>query len=143
MATTVVALWLIDGWAVFGHVGDSRLYRLRDGVLTPMTLDHNAIGEALRLGLCPEDVGDIPHHLLSRALGLEDTVRPDVGFCSLTRGDRYLLCTDGLTEQLGDGAIAQLLDRSTSAEATMRELLEEAIIAGASDNITLAVIDVR
>lgn len=143
MATTVVALWLIEDWAVFGHVGDSRLYRLRDGVLTPLTLDHNALGEALRLGLHPEDVGDIPHHLLSRALGLEDTVRPDVHFCSLVSGDRYLLCTDGLTEEVTDEVIAETLARPVSAEQTMRTLLEEAMVSGSSDNITLAVIDIR
>lgn len=143
MATTIVALWLIDDWAVFGHVGDSRLYRLRDGVMLPMTLDHNAIGEALRLGLGPDDVSDLPPHLLSRALGLDDTVRPDVGYCSLVSGDRYLLCTDGLYEELDDISIAETLARAVSAEQTMRELMEDAILAGSGDNITLSVIDVR
>ncbi len=143
MATTVVALWLIDGWAIFGHVGDSRLYRLRDGVLTPLTLDHNALGEALRLGLHPDDVGDIPHHLLSRALGLDETVRPDVNHCSLVSGDRYLLCTDGLTEAVDDAYLAATLARPVSAEQTMRALLEAAMVSGSSDNITLAVLDIR
>lgn len=142
MATTVVTLWLVDDWAVFGHVGDSRLYRLRDGMLTPLTLDHNAVGEALRLGLGPEDVGEIPPHLLSRALGLSDTVRPDVGFCSLMPGDRYLLCTDGLTEALDDAALGAGLARPASAEQTMRDLLDAAIRAGTADNVTLAVLDV-
>lgn len=143
MATTLVTLWLVEGWAIFGHVGDSRLYRLRRGVLTPMTLDHTAIGEALRLGLCPADVGDIPDHLLSRALGLDETVRPDVGFCSLLAGDRYLLCTDGLTEALSDIDLLEVLARPTSAERTMRALFEDALVAGSSDNITLSVIDAR
>lgn len=142
MATTLVALWLVDGWAVFGHVGDSRLYRLRDGVLTPLTLDHNALGEALRLGLSAEHVRDLPSHLLSRALGLGDTVRPDVGFCSLQRGDRYLLCTDGLTEELTEGEVCETLARRVSAEQTMRELMQDALLSGSADNITVAVVDV-
>lgn len=143
MATTLVTLWLVGGWAVFGHVGDSRLYRLRQGTLTPLTLDHNALGEALRLGLRPSDVGDIPSHLLSRALGLEETVRPDVGFCALASGDRFLLCTDGLTEELSDEELLDTLARPVSAEQSMRELIEDAILAGATDNITVSVIDVR
>lgn len=143
MATTVVALWCVGDQAVFAHVGDSRLYRWREGQLRPLTLDHNAIGEAVRLGIDPREVADLPSHLISRALGLGDTVEPDTGGCTLVAGDRYLLCTDGLCGPVDDRSLCAMLGAREGPETTMRALFEEALRSGASDNITIAVVDAR
>lgn len=143
MATTVVALWLVGDHAIFAHVGDSRLYRWRGGRMTPLTLDHNAVGEALRLGIDPREVADLPAHLISRALGLADTVAPDGGRCALLPGDRYLLCTDGLCGHVDDEVIAGSLGGGAAPEGVMRGLFEAALRVGAADNITIAVVDAR
>ncbi|MCB9553002.1 MAG: protein phosphatase 2C domain-containing protein [bacterium] len=141
MATTVVALWFVADLAVYAHVGDSRLYRWRGGRLTPLTLDHNAVGEALRLGVDPREVADLPAHLISRALGLGEALCPDSGRCAVLPGDRYLLCTDGLCGPVDDRTITAVLGEGGDCGAVMRALFEEALRAGAPDNITIAVVD--
>lgn len=141
MATTVVALWFVGDLALYAHVGDSRLYRWRDGQLVPLTLDHNAVGEALRLGVDPREVADLPAHLISRALGLGEVVCPDSGRCAVLPDDRYLMCTDGLCGSVDDRTIAAVLAEGGDCESVMRALFDEALRAGAPDNITIAVVD--
>lgn len=141
MATTVVALWFVDGFAVHAHVGDSRIYRLRDGVLTPLTLDHSALGEAVRAGLDPGHVEPERTHLVSRALGLADTVRPDVGFGEVMAGDRFLLCTDGLTDDVSTDEMCAMLTAQRDPELAVYALIEAALVSGAEDNVTVSVVD--
>ncbi|MCA9539076.1 MAG: serine/threonine-protein phosphatase [Myxococcales bacterium] len=141
MATTALVFWCAAHHAAFGHVGDSRLYRLRDGLCAPLTLDHNAFGETLRAGLEPP--AGPPSHLLSRALGLRETVRPDVGWCTLRPGDRYLLCTDGLSDVLSEDDLAAILADATSPAEAVQELVETALLEGGADNITAVVLEVH
>lgn len=116
--------------------GDSRIYRLRSGQLRQMTTDHTWAAE---LNLQSTNETD---HAITRAVGGEGTLLLDVRRDQVLPGDRYLLCTDGLTHELADAHIEQLLangDVEQSAEALIRATLE----AGARDNVTVVVIDAR
>jgi serine/threonine protein phosphatase PrpC len=142
MGTTLAALWLHSGSAVVGHVGDSRVYRLRRGRLVRLTRDHS-LAELVRERGADEATARRVAHLLTRSLGQSpETVLPDLRTEDVTPGDVFLLCSDGLTDVLGDDALAALLGRSAPADAAV-DLVEAAYAAGSGDNITAVVVEVR
>ncbi|MCC6998649.1 MAG: serine/threonine-protein phosphatase [Deltaproteobacteria bacterium] len=140
MGSTVAALVVRDGHAVIAHVGDSRVYRLRDGELAQLTCDHSLAEEMRAAG---GHVGaDFPYrNVITRAIGMREGARVDVVVSSLEAGDVFLLCTDGLTEGLGDDELAALLTAPplTAAPALVRAAYD----AGGRDNITAVVVRVR
>ena len=146
MGTTVVILLIAQGpspCATIAHVGDSRAYLWRDKSLSQLTRDHSAVEEYVRHGLITrEQAVAHPHrHILSRALGIDARVLPDISMHRLAPDDLVLLCTDGLTKMLDDSQIAHLLLQAGSAsEAICRRLLEEANARGGMDNTTVVVI---
>jgi protein phosphatase len=121
-----------------GHVGDSRAYRLRGGSLEQLTRDHSLVEEMRRKGqLTDAQAVDHPQRsIITRALGPEPEVEPDVQTVAAAAGDVFLLCSDGLTTMLDDERIARLLGDATSLEAAVRALVDEANRAGGRDNIT-------
>jgi serine/threonine protein phosphatase PrpC len=121
-----------------GHVGDSRAYRLRGGTLEQLTRDHSLVEEMRRKGqLTDAQAVDHPQRsIITRALGPEPEVEPDVQTVAAAAGDVFLLCSDGLTTMLTDERIARLLGDATSLEAAVRALVDEANRAGGRDNIT-------
>ncbi len=144
MGTTVVAACLDDGVLYHAHVGDSRLYRLRGGELEQLTEDHSLLNEYLRLGVIKaENASRFPYkNIIVRALGLSPTVEVDVGQDQPQVGDRYLLCSDGLTDLVDDEAIAGALERSGDPDTIAAGLIEAALFAGGLDNVTAVVADV-
>ncbi|MDF2445804.1 MAG: protein phosphatase [Moraxellaceae bacterium] len=143
MGTTVVAV-LVDGDTLaVGHVGDSRLYRLRKGELAALTRDHSLLQEFIDKGLyTPEEAREkVARNILTQALGLEESVRVDIGEFPLQAGDRYLLCSDGLYEMVSDSEIAALLGRRMPLADICTALTELANAKGGKDNITVVVID--
>lgn len=140
MGSTVAALVVRDGHAVIAHVGDSRVYRLRDGVLAQLTCDHSLAEEMRAAGGHVGD--DFPYrNVITRAIGMREGARVDVVVSSLEAGDVFLLCTDGLTEGLDDDELAALLTAPpvTAAPALVRAAYD----AGGRDNITAVVVRVR
>lgn len=140
MGTTIVAAVFDGDYVVTANVGDSRIYRLRDGKLGQVTEDHSWVGELRKKNLISEE--DARSHplknIITRALGMEQTVEVDVKWEKAKAGDIYLLCTDGLTDLVPDGEIqAHMLKPGTSLEAMAAGLIEAANNAGGSDNITL------
>ncbi len=121
-----------------GHVGDSRAYRLRDGRLEQLTRDHSLVEEMRRKGqLTDAQAVDHPQRsIITRALGPEPEVEPDVQTVPAAPGDVFLICSDGLTTMLGDEKVAKLLGGGTSMEVAVRALIDEANRAGGRDNIT-------
>jgi len=121
-----------------GHVGDSRAYRLRGGKLEQLTRDHSLVEEMRRKGqLTDAQAEDHPQRsIITRALGPEPEVVPDVQTVSAAPGDVFLICSDGLTTMLGEEQIAKLLAGATSMDAAVRALVDEANRAGGRDNIT-------
>lgn len=143
MGTTVVALQISSGLrahATVAHVGDSRAYLWRGSRLLPLTRDHSLVEDYVRQGLIsPEEARFHPHrHVLSRALGIAETVEPDVSSFFLRRGDVLLLCTDGLTKMLTDEQIAGALRRTgRQPQQICAALVEQALRSGGEDNVTV------
>ena len=148
MGTTLTAAALVneDGRDVIAlvNVGDSRAYRFHDGVLTQITVDHSLAEEMVRNGEISESEAAVhPHrHILTRALGVADDVTVDLWRIQPTRGDRFVLCSDGLTNELEAGQIAEVLATVPDPQAAADLLVRAARTHGGSDNITAVVVDV-
>jgi protein phosphatase len=143
MSTTCVALLLADN-AQVSHVGDSRAYRLRSGRLERLTEDHSVVAELVRAGVITEAQADVDarRHLLTRALGSEPRAAVTTTALSIDAGDRYLLCSDGLSGQVSDAAIDRILGEIADPGAAADELVRRANLAGGVDNVTVVVVDV-
>jgi len=129
MATTFTALILSGGSGHCVHIGDSRLYRFRDGALERMTEDH-VMGQ-----------GDF-NHVLRRAIGLEDSPRLDHSQFALRQHERFLLCSDGVHGALSDAKLRAILAERESPDSAAERLVEAALDAGGSDNATAMVVDI-
>lgn len=138
-STVVVAVFYGDHMFV-GHVGDSRLYRFRDGQLEQLTEDHSVIQELLNRGLMTAEEArvTIGKNLVTRALGVESGVNPDVAQEDLHDNDLYLLCSDGLNDVLNDDEIADFLGNSGSdLQESAQKLIDLANARGGPDNISV------
>lgn len=145
MATTLTAIALGDSpqRVAYIHVGDSRVYRLRENVLKQVSQDHTVVNELVACGaLAPEKAHDHPlGHILTRAVGSADDVEVDGGWLTVREGDRYLLCTDGLIKELSDGTLHDVLSTVPRAEDASVMLVQLALESGAKDNVTAVVVD--
>ena len=141
MGTTMtVALVEPGGRTIaFGHVGDSRAYRLRGGELEQLTDDHSLVGELVRSGrLSPEEAESHPQRaVITRALGTEPDVDVDTFTVEAEPDDVYLLCSDGLTDMVSVGEIHALVEESDDLEAAARALVDAANAGGGEDNVTV------
>ncbi len=145
MATTIVALHLKGNVATFGHVGDSRLYRLTpDGALHRETEDHSIVEEEVRAGrMTPEQAANHPSkNVISRALGAEQGVEVDMKTMEVEDGTEFLLCTDGITRHVPDNEIRQLMVVSDNLDDLCNELKRRCFDRGAEDNLTVVAIRV-
>lgn len=144
MGTTLVAATPVAGGIAVVHVGDSRCYRLAEGVLTQLTRDHSHVQELVDLGEIT--VADARRHrfrsIVTRALGVDPVVEPDTVFVPAPVG-RLLLCSDGLTAELSPTAIGRVLAGIVGPQAAADRLVELALRGAARDNITAVVVDVR
>jgi protein phosphatase len=145
MGSTVVAVsFAPDTFTLHvAHVGDSRCYRLRGAYLEQLTHDHSLLNDVLEEHPAAEDdvLRRLPRHVVTRALGMGERVRVSVRSFVVAPGDRYLLCSDGLTEALDDETIALLLGESKPKEDLARGLIEAAKFAGGDDNIAVVVLE--
>jgi len=138
MGTTLVALATKEKRVWVLNIGDSRCYRLRDGGLKLLTLDHSLVEEQVRLGrMTRSEALRSPYkNVITRALGTQGQVTPDVFEMDAEPQDLFLLCTDGLTREISDQVIASLLSRDLPLEELCTGLVEAAKTAGGHDNIT-------
>ncbi len=143
MATTNVTLMVAGGHAFIGHVGDSRVYLVRQGVMHPLTEDHSVMNDMKRRGRVQErgHIGQTFTEALTRALGVLDSARVDLLDLELIPGDRFILCTDGIHGVLGDDQMQVVVPRG-SVEEVADDLIEAALQRGAPDNATALVLDV-
>jgi serine/threonine protein phosphatase PrpC len=144
MGTTVVAMIVHDDTAGVAHVGDSRGYRFRDGMLEQLTKDHTWVGEQVGAGLLSEEQAKVHplRNVVTRALGGRGGVEVDVSEISLKAGDLYLLCSDGLTGMLSDLDIGEHLTAAASIEEASRNLISSANENGGVDNTTVVIVQV-
>jgi serine/threonine protein phosphatase PrpC len=148
MGTTLVAMALVavDGEdrLIIINVGDSRLYLLRQGEFEQLTSDHSLVQELVDVGEITEDEAAIhpQRNVLTRALGVDSSVVIDELEILPVKGDRYLLCSDGLPREVSDAQMASILRRLTNPSDVAKELVAEARAHGGNDNITVVVVDV-
>ncbi len=145
MGTTVSAMVMVDDYAVIAHIGDSRIYLYRDGALTQITTDHTFVQRLVDSGrITPEEARFHPRRsVLMRVLGDMDA-NPEVDtFIMPTQdGDRWLLCSDGLSGVVDDAHTAKALGLGLAPGRTADTLLKQALDGGAPDNVTLVIVDV-
>jgi protein phosphatase len=141
MGTTLTTLLLRDKQAFIAHIGDSRAYLFRAGKLLQLTADHSFVAEQVRAGTFTlEQARSSPYrHMITRALGIAGDAKADLTNHALQEDDRFLLCTDGLTEMVADADIGRALATSSPQEA-VQKLLAAANERGGVDNITAVVV---
>jgi serine/threonine protein phosphatase PrpC len=139
MGTTLVVGVFQDGRLMLGHIGDSRCYRLRGQELQQITKDHSLLQEQIDAGLItPEQaLTSLNKNLVTRALGVEDTVLVEVNEYRVDAGDLYLMCSDGLSDMVADPGIAAILMGAGTLEQKARQLVVAANEAGGRDNISV------
>lgn len=143
--TVVVALFPTAELLWCAHVGDSRLYRCRESYLEQVTEDHTWVARAIKLGdITTEEARLHPfRHVLSRCLGREDLNQIDIQQLDVKVGDRLLLCSDGLTEELVEQKINDCLQRNSSLQQAANSLVAAAKEEGGHDNITVVIVSVE
>ena len=139
MGTTLVLGVFQDSRLLLGHIGDSRCYRLRGANLSQITKDHSLLQEQMDAGLITPEQASVStnKNLVTRALGVEDAVLLEVNEHRVEAGDLYLMCSDGLSDMLDDGAIAKLLLGESALEQKTQQLIEAANANGGRDNISV------
>ncbi|WP_199888349.1 PP2C family protein-serine/threonine phosphatase [Streptomyces badius] len=144
MGTTLTALLWTGQRLGLVHVGDSRAYLLRDGVLTQITQDHTWVQRLVDEGrITEEEATTHPQRsLLMRALGSGDHVEPDLSIREVRAGDRYLICSDGLSGVVSHQTMEETLASYQGPQETIQELIQLALRGGGPDNITCIVADV-
>jgi PPM family protein phosphatase len=144
MATTASAVLVNGASAVLAHVGDSRIYRWREGAIERMTVDHSWVEDQVRAGLLSAtEARQHPwRNVVTRALSGGDDPVVDLQTLDLVSGDRLLLCSDGLSSVVTDARIAAIVSAHADPEATCEALVAEANDAGGPDNVTALVIHI-
>ncbi|MBD2021825.1 Stp1/IreP family PP2C-type Ser/Thr phosphatase [Leptolyngbya sp. FACHB-36] len=142
MGTTIVVLVFRDEQSWCAHIGDSRLYRLRGSKLDQITEDHTWVARAMRSGEITSDQARVHpwRHVLAQCLGREDLSQLDVQSLQVQPGDRLLLCSDGLTEELPDQFIASQLKTIRACDKAATALVNAAKDRGGRDNITVVIV---
>jgi protein phosphatase len=149
MGTTCTLLWIPppgsnhQNVAILAHVGDSRCYLLRTGLLYQVSDDHSLVNEQLKLGVLRRGDPMISQmrNVITRCVGYQEDEEVDTFSLPLFQGDRFLLCSDGLTGKVSDAEIAERLGRANLAEAP-KDLVELANQRGGDDNITVIILEV-
>jgi protein phosphatase len=142
MGTTLSSLMIIQDQAVIAHVGDSRVYLLRNGMLKQVTTDHTWVEETVAQGILSREEAEVhPYrHMITRAVGVEEALQCDVFIEQLEAGDRFVLCSDGLTNHVTDEGIREALGGSGHPCAIAIDLVNRALADGGSDNVTAVVV---
>lgn len=146
--TTLTGVYLdTDGEAphwVTLNIGDSRVYLERDGQIVQITTDHSVVQELIASGrLSPEEAENHPYgNVITRAVGPSEGVTPDYVRLDVADGDRFVICSDGLTKELTDYGIRHFLDENSDPADAVLAMLDAALENGGRDNITIVVLDV-
>lgn len=141
MGTTLSVIWMSEHFAYLGHVGDSRVYRFREGKLEQMTDDHSLVGELVRAGyLTPEQAENHPNkNVILRAVGTEEGIDVDLAVEERKAGDLWLICSDGLHGMVSDSKMEAILSVNTP-ESAVKLLMDAALAAGGRDNISVVLV---
>ncbi len=139
MGTTIVSVLVCGDKIYVGHVGDSRLYRVRGDEVTPLTRDHSLLEDykEAKPDMTEEEERNFPHkNVITRALGMRETVEVDIKQYQIESGDTFVLCSDGLSGMITDDQIQHVVSNAKSLERAVAELVDAGNRAGGTDNIT-------
>lgn len=144
IGSTLVVMLAYDRFCVYIWAGDSRLYRLRDGRLSRITTDHSQVELYVEQGLISrEEAQAHPHgNMITRAVGAMEDLHLDMGIQEMQRGDRYLLCSDGLTKHIPDMELQTELGKGNTTDCC-KQLIDIVLSRGAGDNVTAIVVDIE
>lgn len=139
MGTTVVILLITPTLIIAANVGDSRIYLVRDGVIERLSKDHTIVNEQVEMGvMTEEEAATSPlKHILTRNLGSAEDVEPDIFEIEPSSNDRFVLCSDGLTDLVDDDEIFEMVQRAADPEPLCRQFIETALKRGGHDNTTV------
>lgn len=147
--TTVTGIFLettgVEPTWVTLNIGDSRVYLLRDGTLAQVTTDHSVVQELIASGrLSPEEAENHPYgNVITRAVGPSESVHPDYIRLDVLDGDRFVICSDGLTKELTDFGIRHFLLENEDPQVAIEQMMQACLDNGGRDNISIVVVDVR
>jgi len=143
MGTTFCCLYLHEEGAVYAHIGDSRIYRLRNGKLTLITKDHSLLHELIDLGQIDDDEAGIFAHknIITKAIGNHQEVEPEVDTGDFFPDDRFLVCSDGLSDMVSLQEMEQIMKTYSEPKSCVEHLMSAAKHNGGHDNITLIVVN--
>ncbi len=142
MGTTIVTVFAVESGVYIAHVGDSRVYRLRDKKLEQLTEDHSLLNDYIKMKrLTAEEIANFPHkNVIVRALGMKDTVKVDSRFEQPQENDIILLCSDGLSGPVSDAETLEIVTSTPDLKAAAAKLIERANANGGPDNITCVLV---
>ena len=138
MGTTIVTIFAVEDGVYIAHVGDSRVYRVRDGKMEQLTEDHSLLNDYIKMKrLTPEEIANFPHkNVIVRALGMKDTVKVDTRFEQPQANDVYVLCSDGLSGPVTDEDLLEITKTAPDLKTAASRMIERANANGGPDNIT-------
>lgn len=143
MGTTLSVAIIDNDFVHIGQVGDSRVYLFRKGELFQITEDHSQVYELLKAGLISEtNIGTFQKNVITRSVGYEPEVQADIFSRKIQKGDKYLICSDGLSGMVSNEQIAQIL-QNFDVEEAVNNLVELANIQGGEDNVSVVVFSVK
>jgi len=142
MGTTIAVLAIMHSTVIAANVGDSRIYLVRGNTIEPLSKEHNMVAEQFEMGLISKEEAETSplRHVITRSLGSSGTVDVDVFEVESMDNDRFLLCTDGLTDQVSDDEILEIVGNADDPEHLCQQLVSEANRRGGDDNITVSLV---
>jgi PPM family protein phosphatase len=142
MGTTIVSIFAVDSGVYIAHVGDSRVYRIRDKKMEQLTEDHSLLNDYIKMKrLTAEEIANFPHkNVIVRALGMKDTVKVDSRFEQPQENDIILLCSDGLSGPVTDEEMLDIATTTEDLKSAAAKMIERANANGGPDNITVVLV---
>ena len=139
MATTLAVVYAKEGRAYIGNIGDSRVYLYRDGDLVQLTEDHTYVNTLLKAGIISKEQAetDDRKNVITKALGADNTVEPDFFQVNIMKDDIFLICTDGLSDEVDNQGMIDVLKENKSMSDVCNKMIEKANSNGGHDNITV------
>lgn len=145
MGTTLCCLYFHRDSVIYAHVGDSRIYRYRNGHIDKLTEDHSAIRE----WLAKTAKGEPPtspqplKNIITRAIGMDSQVHPEIALSKVEKGDLYFLCSDGLSDFVTERKMEEILSQTSSLEEAVKSFIQTAKENGSNDNITVVMVQIE
>lgn len=145
MGTTLCTLLFHERSLIYGHVGDSRIYRFREGILEQLTDDHSLTNQLVEKGQVSKEKSlELPYkNILTRAIGTQMDVEAEIHIAPVNPHDIYLMCSDGLTDQVSDAEISNILKNAKDIRSATSALVERAKEQGGLDNVTVVLVETK